>query len=109
MNMRKTAGALTAVLATVLLVFVLVQSSRAISASPLSARMMEVTTTAPSYVVREWDGRLAVFIKGQTNPDMIYEDVAVASLPQAEQERLREGIEVPDRSALNRLLEDYTS
>ena len=63
----------------------------------------------PSYVLREWNGQLAVFRKGSTHPEMVYEDVAVAALPVQEQERLKQGIEVSDRSALNRLLEDYTS
>lgn len=107
MNMQKILGAGAAVCGTVLLVLALIQAPRPSSAS--AGGRMGTTTVSLSYVVQEWNGQLAVFIKGQTHPDMIYEDVAVSALPPEEQERLRQGITVPDRAALNRLLEDYTS
>ena len=66
-------------------------------------------TVAARYVLRDWQGRLAVFREGAAAPEQVYEDVAVATLPPAEQQRLRQGVIAPDRAALCRLLEDYTS
>ena len=66
-------------------------------------------TVAARYVLRDWQGRLAVFREGAAAPEQVYEDVAVATLPPAEQQRLRQGVIAPDRSALCRLLEDHTS
>lgn len=107
MSIRKIGSIGAAVGLTVLLVMVLI---RAPQPSPAAvARTGEMTTGAPTYVVREWNGQLAVFEEGDTHPDMIYDDVAVSALPPEEQERLRQGIPVSDRAALNRLLEDYTS
>ena len=66
-------------------------------------------TVAARYVLRDWQGRLAVFREGAAAPEQVYEDVAVATLPPAEQQRLRQGVIASDRAALCRLLEDYTS
>lgn len=69
----------------------------------------DTVTAAQTFTVREWNGRLAVFRTGMSNPDTIYEDVAVASLPAEEQEKLSRGIEIKSRAELSKLLEDYTS
>ena len=49
-------------------------------------------TVAARYVLRDWQGRLAVFREGAAAPEQVYEDVAVATLPPAEQQRLRQEI-----------------
>lgn len=67
-----------------------------------------VTVTA-RYVLRDWHGRLAVFREGSAAPEQVYDEVAVATLPPAEQQRLQQGVIVSDRVMLRRLLEDYTS
>lgn len=69
----------------------------------------DTVTAAVTYILRDWNGQLAVFRKGSGNPDMVYEDVPVAALPPEERQRLQEGVEVLSRAELNRLLEDYTS
>lgn len=69
----------------------------------------DAVTVAARYVLRDWNGYLAVFREGSASPDQVYEEVAVTTLPPVEQQRLQNGVIVPDRAALNRLLEDYTS
>ncbi len=106
MKWEEWTSAGVAVCATLLLVVGLVRASRPSSASSSSGRIS--STTATAFVVKAWEGQLAVFAAGTTNPIMIYGDVAIQSLPPEEQIRLREGITLPDRAALHRLLEDYT-
>ena len=43
-----------------------------------------------------------------TTPDRIY-DVYLSSLPEDQQQRLREGIEIYDEQTFASLIEDYTS
>lgn len=60
------------------------------------------------YLLRSYDGRLAVFREGSDTPEMIF-DVYTRLLPQSDQERLEEGISAPDYETLTRLIEDYIS
>ena len=64
--------------------------------------------SAASYVVGEWEGRLAVYSEGRQTPDQVY-DVYISTLPEEEQKRLEEGIPVSTEKELASLLEDYTS
>ncbi len=59
------------------------------------------------FVIGSWEGRLAVFVSGEVQPMRVYE-VYIASLPLAEQARLKEGVAVPDHPTLAALIEDYT-
>ena len=70
-------------------------------------RYTEEGNTA-AYTLGVWEGRLAVFEGEAAFPMKLYE-VAVASLPTAEQDRLREGVGVNSLEELQQLLEDYTS
>lgn len=60
------------------------------------------------YVLRSYNGRLAIFQNGSESPEMIF-DVYTRLLPQADRERLESGISAPDYETLARLIEDYTS
>ena len=60
------------------------------------------------YVLRSYEGRLAIFREGSDTPEMIF-DVYTRLLPQADRERLEAGITAPDYETLTRLIEDYTS
>ena len=61
-----------------------------------------------TYIVGEWEGRLAVFAEGRQTPDQVY-DVYISTLPEEEQKRLEAGIPASDEKELASLLEDYTS
>ncbi len=64
--------------------------------------------SAALYTIGVWEGQLAVFTGNNARPTTLFE-VAVASLPPAEQQRLLGGIAVYSAGDLERLLEDYTS
>lgn len=68
--------------------------------------------SAPSnsltYVVREFNGNIAVFEKGMQKPFQITH-IEVTSLPELDQVILKEGIEAINQNELTSILEDYCS
>ncbi len=95
-------GVATAVvLATIILAVLYVQYGRQI---PRTAK----DGTPAVYTLGEWKGQLAVF-KGESAFPMKLYEVPVASLPAAEQQKLKDGISVATAGELQLLLEDYTS
>jgi hypothetical protein len=62
----------------------------------------------PHYRLAGKDGKLAVFIIGKTEPELVF-DIYLHHLPDVDRLRLEEGIEVQDYQQLLRLIEDYTS
>ena len=66
------------------------------------------TSAKPLYIIGAWEDRLAVFVPPDDAPDRIY-DVYLSSLPEDQQQRLREGIEIYDEQTFASLIEDYTS
>lgn len=93
--------AAAAVLATCTLAILYVQYGREIP---------RVTDTGgdAAYTLGVWEGQLAVFEGTAAFPMKLYE-VSVASLPETEQQKLRDGISVASEGELQVLLEDYTS
>lgn len=59
-------------------------------------------------VLGVWKGYIALFDKGEEEPRQIF-PVQAASLPQADQDALEEGIIVRNDKKLQQLLEDYLS
>lgn len=69
----------------------------------------EAGTTSPAaYRLREYQGKLAVFRAGESEPQQIL-DLDVSLLPPYDQGQLRAGIAAQGEEELARLLEDYTS
>lgn len=62
----------------------------------------------PRYLLGQHEGRLAVFIIGKKEPELIF-DRYLHYLPDIDREKLEKGIEVAEYSELMRLIEDYTS
>lgn len=60
------------------------------------------------YLLKEYNGRLGVFLKGQEQPEKLY-DVLIRTLPAQDQLELAEGVKVRDYAALVALIEDYSS
>ena len=60
------------------------------------------------YRLQSYNGRLAIFREGSDTPEMIF-DVYTRLLPQADRDRLEQGITAPDYETLTRLIEDYIS
>ena len=62
----------------------------------------------PGYLLGEYNGRVSVLTPGTLEPEMIF-DIFVKTLPDADQELLRQGIHVRTYEELTRLIEDYIS
>lgn len=60
------------------------------------------------YIVKEYNGKVAVFEKGKEKPFKITE-VNTSDLPQADREILKSGIETDSQKKLTTILEDYCS
>ena len=90
---------------------VLTDSLAAPPASNITA--VEATTAAAKaavrgYVVRDCDGKIAVFRKGDAAP-LLTTGTRTESLPRADAQKLRRGIEAVSRAELERILEDFCS
>ena len=62
----------------------------------------------PAYTIGEWEGQVAVFEGAQTFPRQVF-DVYVETLPQEQQQQVRQGVPAENDAQLSVLLEDYTS
>lgn len=61
-----------------------------------------------NYLLREYDGKLAVFTEDLVTPDLVFE-VYVRTLPESDQALLQRGIRAASFDELTRLVEDYIS
>jgi len=66
------------------------------------------TTAVQTYIIGTWEDKLAVFMPPETTPYQLF-DIYIATFPEEEQEKLKQGIVVNDEATLASLLEDYTS
>lgn len=62
---------------------------------------------ASSYILREYNGRLAVFENKEDIPEEIL-DVSISIFPENDIIKLREGITAESRDELMRLIEDFS-
>ena len=60
------------------------------------------------YIIKEYDGRVAVFARGERDPEMILERL-VHHLPTYDRIQLKEGVRVFTQEELQERIEDYTS
>ncbi len=60
------------------------------------------------YTIKEYNGKVAVFKNNNTFPESVY-DAYISVLPESDQERLKNGITVSDKTELQKIIEDYTS
>lgn len=58
------------------------------------------------YVMKEYHGEIGVFLPSKSTPEEILE-IDISLLPEEDQKALKEGIEIKDRRALNKLIEDF--
>ena len=70
------------------------------------ARQVPRKTVEPGFVLREENGRLALFREGADTPYQLL-DTEVWLLPEEDRLALAEGIHVADEAALRKLLEDW--
>ena len=76
--------------------------------SSSAAQESETHIIREGYVVRDYHGKIAVFKNGKTSPVRVT-STRTDSLPKSDAKKLLEGVDAPDKQALNRILEDYCS
>lgn len=106
---RKTAYiliAITMVISLLSVSFVKLSSTSADATQQFS--QTQVTTIAPFYIIKEYNGRIAVFISNQQEPMREY-DTYVNTLPEKDKELLKNGIVAMNDEELRERIEDYTS
>ncbi|WP_312643038.1 hypothetical protein [Hydrogenoanaerobacterium sp.] len=97
--------------AAVALSFALVKWSTPNQPVPMNqeAQAVPIENSADyEYLLKDYRGRLAVFHRGATDPDLIF-DVYIQSLPDFDRGQLKNGVAAKDYSELVALIEDYTS
>lgn len=63
--------------------------------------------TGSQYIMRDYNGRIAVFRNGEDFPDEVF-DIFTSSLPKEESERIMNGIAIQDSQELQEMIEAYT-
>lgn len=76
--------------------------------SDITPTEIQQTTEYQTYIVREYNGMVAVFYNGQDNPVKVT-DRYISALPQQDINDLKQGIPVDDEENLRKLLEDLCS
>ena len=76
--------------------------------APLKDMKIRQINEGKSYILREYNGRLALFIKGNSKPNTIF-NVYTDNLPDMDKFKLKDGIEAENREELMQLIEDFTS
>ncbi len=73
---------------------------------------INVTTSQPveeyKYLLKEFNGKLAVFENGEKSPKMIF-DVSIDSLPEVDALDLKNGLKIKNEKELNDRIEDFIS
>lgn len=102
--------AVTAVIVLASSVTSIIFSSKAENAvaAEVSRNVSHTEKPSYSYIIKEYNGKLAVFETGSDVPFRITE-LDISTLPISDQTILNNGIEVSDSKELSRILEDYCS
>lgn len=102
---------LFSLVAALALGFGLVRWNSTESTSPISGEAGAVPIEEAAdyeYILKDYGGRLAVFQRGATSPDLVF-DVYIQSLPDFDRGQLKNGVAAKNYSELVGLIEDYTS
>ncbi|MEE1281712.1 MAG: BofC C-terminal domain-containing protein [Acutalibacteraceae bacterium] len=76
--------------------------------SNITPTEIQQATDYQTYIVREYDGMVAVFYNGQDKPVKVT-DRYISALPQQDINELKRGIQVDNEENLRKLLEDLCS
>ncbi len=60
------------------------------------------------YILKDYNGRIAVFYIGSETPNEIYE-IYTHNLPEIDAQKIKRGIEITGIDNLNKIIADYTS
>lgn len=83
-------------------------SSLSSISSSSSSSKVQAEEEAERYLIRDYQGRVAVFLEGVEEPEMIF-DIYTKTLPELDQQQLTKGIPVEGYQQMTRLVEDYIS
>ncbi len=93
---------------TLYLVFCLAVLTVTITLNGITHAGEEPSAEEAGYLLKEYDGKLAVFLNGEETPFRLL-DGSTAFLPENDKEALEEGIFIPDEESLKKRIEDFTS
>lgn len=65
------------------------------------------TSIQPIYILKEYNGNIAVYRYGETQPIDILSEIVYYSLPKYDREQLKKGIYIYSEAELQRLIEDF--
>lgn len=71
------------------------------------AEPQNTDTETNVYIVKEYNGKIAVFLSNSTAPLYVLDDPYVRDLPEYDREMLKNGIIANNNSELIKILEDY--
>ncbi len=84
------------------LIFSNVNQPKAIAEAP-----QNISAPKTVYLIKEYNGKIAVFLNNEPNPINILESPFVRDLPEYDQRILKEGIIAQSNQELLKILEDY--
>ena len=84
------------------------QEQESLMHSPHSSMQTDQNSADDSFTVKAYLGKIAVF-KGNEQQPCFVSEVHISTLPRAGRSLLENGIAVPDKKSLDRLLQDYLS
>lgn len=84
----------------------LIAAAGLITAGLPAQRQLPGSSPAPTYVLKDYGGYLAIFPYNSNIPQKVLQ-VKIDSLPVYDAQELKTGVYATDKEELNRLLEDY--
>ena len=84
------------------------QTPSVLTPSGASEQIVSEDTSNYPYLLRTYEGKLAVFTDDLVQPDLVF-DVYVRTLPELDQQQLSRGIRVKTYDELTSMIEDYIS
>ena len=84
------------------------QTPSVLTPSGASEQIVSEDTSNYPYLLRTYEGKLAVFTDDLVQPDLVF-DVYVRTLPELDQQQLSCGIRVKTYDELTSMIEDYIS
>jgi len=109
MNIVKNRVAISVFLCFILVISIIVIAAYYNKSNNQISRSGTTVSQTALYIVKDLNGKIAIYKYGEQNPTQVLEDPYVDNLPQIDQQHLNEGINIFTEDELNTLVEDLTS
>ena len=109
MNIAKNRLSITVSISLILVLSFLIIAAYNNNSMDKTLRSGATVSQTALYIVKNSNGKIAIYKYGEQNPLQILEDPYVDNLPEIDQQRLNQGIEVFTEDELNTLVEDLSS